>query len=119
MNKVSIEFFQGISEVVIPEIRLTKSKDGPTGQAIFTFKNPSVFLEENLKDIQGMNLIDEEGQITAKEINIAVSKKNGRYTTLQAIYRWETEKDFNRFMRFANRYAKQVGLSYEESNKEK
>ena len=115
MNKVVIEFFEGIAEVVIPEIRLTKSKDGRTGQAIFIFKNPSVFLEENFKDIRGMNLIDKEGQITAREINIAVSKKNGRYTTLQAIYRWKTEEDFNRFMRFARRYANNKGLEYEEN----
>ena len=63
-----------------------------------------------------MCLIDEEGQITTREINIAVSRKNGKYTAIEAVYSWRTEKDFNRFMRFANRYAKRFGLAYEKKN---
>jgi len=63
-----------------------------------------------------MYLIDEEGKITTREINIAVSKKNGRYTATEAVYCWRTQRDFNRFMLFANRYAKQNGLAYEASN---
>ena len=63
-----------------------------------------------------MYLIDEEGQITSREISIAVSKNNGKYTAIEAVYCWRSERDFNRFMRFANRYAKQNGLAYEANN---
>ena len=49
-----------------------------------------------------MYLIDEEGQISTREINIAVSKINGKYTAIEAIYWWRSDRDFNRFMRFAN-----------------
>ena len=63
-----------------------------------------------------MYLIDEEGKITIREINIAVSKINGKYTAIEAIYCWRSQRDFNRFMRFANRYAKQNGLAYESNN---
>ncbi len=75
MVGVAIQFFSGVDEKVIPRIRLTKSKDGQAGQAFFRFDSPDALTSDNFKDIQGMNLIDEEGQITTREINIAVSKK--------------------------------------------
>ncbi len=116
MKDVAIQFFNGVDEKVIPQIRLTKSKDGYAGQAFFRFDNPEALSSDNFKDIQGMYLLDEEGLITTREINIAVSKKNGKYTAIEAVYCWRSEKDFNRFMRFANRYAKQNGLAYEANN---
>ena len=66
-----------------------------------------------------MYLIDEEGKITIREINIAVSKNNGKYTAIESVYCWRTKREFNRFMRFANRYAKQNGLAYEANNERK
>ena len=119
MKDVVIQFFNGVDEKVIPEIRLTKSKDGEAGQAFFRFNSPDALLSDNFKEIQGMYLLDEEGQITTREIHIAVSRKNGTYTAIEAIYSWRTERDFNRFMRFANRYAKKVGLAYEENHERK
>ena len=116
MKDVAIQFFNGVDEKVIPEIRLTKSKDGQAGQAFFRFNSPDALLSDNFKEIQGMYLIDEEGKITTREINIAVSKKNGKYTAIEAVYCWRSQRDFNRFMRFANRYAKQNGLAYEANN---
>ncbi len=116
MNNVAIQFFNGIDEKVIPQIRLTKSKNGQAGLAFFRFDSPEALMSDNFKDIQGMYLIDEEGQIITREINIAVSKKNGKYTALEAVYSWRSEREFNRFMRFANRYAKKVGLDYEENH---
>ena len=116
MTAVAIQFFNGIDENVIPQIRLTKSKDGSAGQAFFRFDSPEALSSDNFKEIERMSLIDEEGQIIAREINIAVSRKNGKYTAIEAVYCWRTERDFNRFMRFANRYAKKFGLSYEENN---
>ena len=116
MKDVAIQFFYGIDEKIVPQISLTKSKDGQTGQAFFRFDNPEALSSDNFKDIQGMYLIDEEGLITTREINIAVSKKNGKYTAIEAVYSWRSEKDFDRFMRFANRYAKKNGLAYEENH---
>ena len=116
MKDVAIQFFNGIDEKVIPEIRLTKSIDGQTGQAFFRFDSPQALLSDNFKEIQGMYLIDEEGQLTTREINIAVSRKNGRYTAIEAVYCWRSERDFKRFMRFANRYAKKFGLAYEQNS---
>ena len=116
MSTVAIQFFIGINEKVVPQIRLTKSKSGNAGQALFRFDSPEALLSENFKEIQGMYLIDEEGQISTREINIAVSRKNGKYTAIEAIYCWRSENDFNRFMRFANRYANKYGLAYEKKS---
>ena len=39
-NKIAkIQFYEGTDEPVVPEIRLTRSKDGNTGQALFLFRN--------------------------------------------------------------------------------
>ena len=116
MAVIAIQFFNGIDEKVVPQIRLTKSKDSHVGQAYFRFENPEALLSDNFKEIQGMYLLDEEGQITTREINIAVSKKNGNYTAIEAIYCWRSQRAFNRFMRFANRYAKKNGLAYEANS---
>ena len=116
MKNVVIQFFNGIDEKVIPQIRLTKSKNGQSGLAFFRFDNPEALFSDNFKDIEGMYLIDEEGQITTREINIAVSKKNGEYTAIEAVYCWRSERDFNRFMRFANRFAEKFGLAYKQNN---
>ena len=115
MSTVSIQFFNGLEEKAVPQIRLTKNKSGDAGLAYFRFENPEALLSDDFKEIQGMYLLDEEGQITTREIHIAVSRKNGSYKAIEAIYSWRTEKDFNRFMRFANRYAKKYGLLYEGS----
>tara|TARA_Y100001968_G_C19439408_1_gene761680 strand:+ start:960 stop:1307 length:348 start_codon:yes stop_codon:yes gene_type:complete len=114
MNTTKIQFLQGIDEEVVPEIRLLKDKYGVNGSAIFRFNNPFVLLEQNFKEIQGMYLIDKEGVISTSELNISVSKEDGKYTAIQAIYSWNTEDDFNRFMRFAYRYAEENGLGYQE-----
>ena len=113
MSTIAIQFFSGIDEKVIPQIRLTRSKSGHSGQAYFRFENPEALFSDDFKEIQGMFLLDEEGQIATREIHIAVSRKNGSYKAIEAIYSWRTERDFNRFMRFANRYAKEYGLLYE------
>ena len=62
-----------------------------------------------------MYLIDKEGQISTREISIAVSRKNCRYTAIEAIYTWETEKDLNRFLRFQADMQKNTVLPIKET----
>ena len=40
--------------------------------------------------------------------------ENGKPSGLEATYTWKTEEDFQRFMRFAKRYAEIKGLGYSE-----
>ena len=107
-----IQFYQGINEDAIPEIRLTRSKDGKTGQAIFVFEKPKALSEETAGDIAGMTMIDEEGELKTREIKARFL--NGDPSAIEATYTWKTEADFQRFMRFAQRYADRNGLGYSQ-----
>ena len=39
----AIQFFQGVNEPVVADIRLTRSRDGRTGQATFIFEQPQAW----------------------------------------------------------------------------
>ena len=52
----------------IPDVRLTRSRDGSTGTATFRFANPQVLEAQNTNKgtITGMYLVDEEGELVTK-----------------------------------------------------
>ena len=108
----TIQFFRGIDEAVVPDIRLTRSRDGRTGQALFDFDKPEALLSETMGEIAGMFLVDEEGELVTREVKARFI--NGNPSALEAIYTWKSEADFERFMRFAKRYASSHGLGYSE-----
>ena len=41
--KAVIQFIQGIEEEMVPEVKLTRSRDGSTGTATFRFQQPTIF----------------------------------------------------------------------------
>jgi len=43
---------------------------------------------------------------------------NGKPFALEATYTWKSEVDFERFMRFAQRYADANGMGYSQNNGE-
>ena len=112
MSEAAIQFFHGINEPVVPDIRLTRSRDGRTGQAMFVFEQPQALAPETLGDIGGMWMVDEEGEMVTREVNGKFV--NGKPSALEATYTWKTEQDFERFMRFAQRYAEANGLGYSQ-----
>ncbi|KGG17357.1 Photosystem II 13 kDa protein Psb28 (PsbW) [Prochlorococcus sp. MIT 0603] len=107
-----ISFLEGTPESSIPEIRLTRSRDGRTGQAFFTFENPDAL--SSIKDgtIKGMRMIDEEGELNTREVKARFL--NGTPSAIEATYVWKSESDFQRFMRFAKRYASCNGMGYSD-----
>ncbi len=111
-STATIQFFRGVDESVVPEIRLTRSRDGKTGQAYFIFENPEALTKESITELKGMLLIDEEGEMVTREVNARFV--NGEPCALEAIYTWKSEVDFERFMRFAQRYAKTHDMGYTE-----
>ena len=111
-NEARIQFYNGVSEPVVPEIRLTRSKDGTTGQAFFIFEKPQALSKLSSGEIIGMKMIDEEGELTTKEVKARFV--DGSPTFVEAVYSWRNKDDFERFMRFANSYAKSNGLGYSE-----
>ena len=114
MAQASIQFFRGIDEPVVPDIRLTRSRDGRTGQAKFVFEQPQALAPETMGDIGGMWMVDEEGEMVTREVNGKFV--NGKPSALEATYTWKSEADFERFMRFAQRYAEANGLGYSQNS---
>ena len=108
----AIQFFQGVNEPVVADIRLTRSRDGRTGQATFIFEQPQALAPETLGAIAGMWMVDEEGSMVTREVNGKFI--NGKPSALEATYTWKTLEDFERFMRFAQRYADANGLGYSQ-----
>ena len=109
----AIQFFRGVDEPVIPDIRLTRSRDGRTGQALFVFEEPDALAPETMGDITGMFMVDEEGTLVTREVKARFV--NGKASALEATYTWKTNDDFDRFMRFAQRYADSHELGFRGS----
>ena len=113
VNKTAkIQFYEGTDEPVVPEIRLTRGKDGSTGQALFSFEKPQALSSITNGEIIGMRMIDDEGEMLTKEVKVRFI--DGEPLFLEAVYSWKNTSDFDRFMRFANSYAKSNGLGYSE-----
>jgi len=104
INKtVAIQFVKGKDEKDHPEIYLYRNPDGKKGQAIYQFKNPTSITPENFNSIQKMYLIDEEGELSTRKIDLSIS--DDKSMEVKSTYNWGSEQEFERFMRFAERYA--------------
>ena len=107
-NNVAIQFVKGENEKNQPEIRLFRNLDGKKGKAIYKFFKPKTITMNNFKSVQKMYLIDSEGELSTKKIDLSISENNIK--EVKSTYNWNSEKEFERFMRFATRYAN--SLSY-------
>ena len=58
-----IQFSKGVTEETVPDVRLTRSRDGSNGTATFYFQNPQVLSAGSSEEVTGMYLIDEEGEL--------------------------------------------------------
>lgn len=64
-----IQFIRGVNEAVVPDVKLTRSKDGSSGTALFVFEQPTVFESASeLGEITGLYLVDEEGVLQVREL---------------------------------------------------
>ena len=112
----AIQFFRGVDEPVVPDIRLTRSRDGRTGQALFVFEEPDALAPESMGDITGMFLVDEEGELVTREVKARFV--NGKASALECTFTWKSTEDFDRFMRFAQRYAEANDLGFAQKGKQ-
>lgn len=108
-----IQFSKGIDEEVIPEVRLTRSRTGESGTATFIFQNPKALDSGNTEDITGMYMIDEEGEIVTREVKGKFV--NGKPEALEAVYLMKSKEQWDRFMRFMQRYAEENDLGFNKS----
>ncbi|CAL9094601.1 Photosystem II reaction center PSB28 protein [Musa troglodytarum] len=111
MVKPAIQFIQGTDEQTVPDVRLTKSRDGTNGVAIFSFDQPSVFdSSSELGDITGFFMIDEEGVL--QSVDVSAKFVNGKPSRIEAKYVMRSPREWDRFMRFMERYSQANGLQF-------
>jgi len=108
-----IQFAKGITEEVIPEIKVTRSKTGSTGTATFYFKDPQILSKDSSEEITGMYLIDSEGEIVSREVKGKFV--NGEARGIEALLVMKSEAEFERFVRFMDEYAQQNGLGLDKN----
>lgn len=107
----NIQFIKGVDEPVVPEVKLTRSRDGGSGTATFMFMNPTVFeADSSLGDITGMYLVDEEGELTTADVNAKFV--NGKPNSIECKYVMRSTLEWDRFMRFMERYAEDNALGF-------
>lgn len=108
----TIQFIKGINETVVPNIKLTRSRDGSNGTATFRFNDPDILksVMQEKGDITGMYLKDEEGEIVTKDVNAKFI--NGKPQAIESVYIIKSPKDWDRFMRFMEKYANDNELSF-------
>ena len=102
-ENVAIQFVKGENEKDNPEIRIFRNQDGKKGKAVYKFYRPTTITLTNYKSVQKMYLIDSEGELSTKKIDLSISENHVK--EVKSTYNWNTEKEFERFMRFASRYA--------------
>ena len=100
---VAIQFVNGENEKNRPEIRLFRNPDGKKGKAVYIFYKPTTITLKNFKSVHKMCLIDSEGELSTKKIDLTISEDHVK--EVRSTYSWNSEKEFDRFMRFALRYA--------------
>ena len=103
IENVAIQFVNGENEKDQPEIRLFRNLDGKKGKAVYKFYKPTSITLTNYKSVQRMFLIDSEDVLSTKKIDLSISEKYIK--EVSSTYNWNSEKEFERFMRFAKRYA--------------
>lgn len=113
-SAATLQFIKGIDEPSVPDVRLTRSKDGSSGTATFVFDTPSVFeSSEELGDITGLFMIDDEGEFST--VDVQAKFVNGKPDRIEAKYIMRSAFEWDRFMRYMERYAEQQGLGFQKS----
>ncbi|KAJ7535978.1 hypothetical protein O6H91_12G052300 [Diphasiastrum complanatum] len=111
MSKPVIQFIKGVDELTVPDVSLTRSRDQTNGVAIFVFDQPSIFdSSRDLGEITGFYMIDEEG--TLQSVDVSAKFVNGKPSKIEARFVMRTLREWDRFMRFMERYANQNNLGF-------
>ena len=108
----SIQFFPGVDKEVVPEIRVTRSRSGTQGTATFIFDEPKALIDSK-EEITGMFMVDEEGEISTREVKAKFV--NGQPKTLEGLYVMKSQEEWDRFMRFMERYGPDHGLGFNKA----
>lgn len=115
-GKASMQFIRGVEESVVPEVELRRARNGSSGTAVFTFASPDVFqADASNGDITGLFMVDEEGELQTTDVKAKFL--NGKPTAIEARYQMRSTFEWDRFIRFMDRYAESAGLGFESAQK--
>ena len=111
----SIQFVRGLEEKDVPDIKLTRARDGSSGTATFQFFNPNVFdaSTQTEGEVTGMFLVDEEGEMTTTDVN--ANFVNGKPKAITSTLVLKSPAEWDRFMRFMEKYGEANGLMFNKS----
>jgi len=112
---IKIEFIENISELSIPLIKLTNSKNGKTGTATFLFIKPSIFQIKNFSKsfINGLYLIWENKKIYTTDLSLIF--KDGQPFIIKAIFIFKNSNEWFNFLSFMTLYSKETGLTFSDT----
>ena len=110
--RAQIQFVRGLEEKTIPRVKLTRAKDGSSGVATFLFDNPNVFDASTASqgEVTGLFMQDEEGEISTTDVNARFA--NGKPQSIESVYVMKSPEEWDRFMRFMERYGEANGLGF-------
>eukprot|EP00775_Hariotina_reticulata_P000118 gene118-285_t len=110
----SIQFIRGLDEPTVPEVALKRARTGTSGQALFVFENPSIFQASGeLGDITGLFMVDDEGTLSTTDVKAKFI--NGKPQAIEAKYSMRSQFEWDRFIRFMDRYAEANGMGFEKT----
>lgn len=110
-----IQFVRGLKEKVVPDIKLTRARDGSSGVATFQFVSPNVFDASTAEkgEITGMFMIDDEGEISTTDVNAKFA--NGKPQAIESTFVMKSPAEWDRFMRFMEKYGEANGLGFSKA----
>lgn len=117
-DAANLQFIKGVNEDSVPEVRLTRSRTGGSGTAMFVFTEPSVFQASgSLGDITGLFMVDDEGELQTTDVKAKFL--NGKPAAIEARFQMKSGFEWDRFMRFMDRYAESNELGFEKGGEKK
>jgi photosystem II 13kDa protein len=108
-----IQFSVGITETVVPDVKLTRSKSGTQSTASFYFDKPAILGDDVNEEVTGMYMLDEEGEIITREVKAKFI--NGKPAALEVLYIMNSTAEWDRFLRFMERYSEANGLGLKKA----
>ncbi len=79
----------------------------------FISRIPKALNSGSADEITGMYMVDEEGELVTREVKGKFV--NGKPEALEVLYLMRSADEWNRFMRFMERYAGDHGLGFNKS----
>ena len=109
-----IQFCRGIKESVVPDIRVTRSRNKDGGTATFYFDGPDALANNSTVEITGLYLVDSEGEILSRDVKGKFI--NGKPSAIESKLVMNSAAEWERFLRFMERYAEENGLGLQQKD---